>query len=131
MMKFMSSTSIENPKRQASVKVVAPESEENSVALPGCFRLEADGVPRSSCGEIHKLKEGVNGKCMGKYGKCMGKYWKIWENMRKYGKCMRKYGKCMGKYGKCMGKYGKCMGKNMGNVWENGGTCSKACRRGV
>jgi hypothetical protein len=23
------------------------------------------------------------------------------------------------------------MGKNMGNVWENGGTCSKACRRGV
>jgi hypothetical protein len=111
MMKFMSSTSIENPKRQASVKVVAPESEENSVALPGCFRLEADGVPRSSCGEIHKLKEGVNGKCMGKYGKCMGKYWKIWENMRKYGKCMRKCGKCMG-------KYGKCMGKNMGNVWE-------------
>lgn len=27
---------------QASVKVVAPESEENSVALPGCFRLEAE-----------------------------------------------------------------------------------------
>ena len=41
---------------QASVKVVAPESEENSLALPGCFRLEA---PR--CGfEIHKLKGSMN-----------------------------------------------------------------------